>query len=196
MQRHLRPALWLVLALAAVLSGTACFDQDQARTQVTITRVADPEWPDTLASGTYLSDVLDPGLDGIPGTQDDIVYEDEVLLTVTSSVPSSLQPIQPGGPFSTITLERYRVEFSIPNEQIDSIEGSMHMVVPSGGRATGTLVLVTGLTKLQPPLSTLAGGADELTATAHITVYGTEETSGDAVEAEASLAVHFADWVQ
>lgn len=196
MQRRTRLALWLALVLTVALGGMACFDQDQARTQVTITRVADPQWPDTLASGTYLSDVLDPGSDGLPGTFDDIVYEDEILLTIESKVYSSLQPIQPGGAFGSVTLERYRVNFSILGEQLDPIEGSMHLVVPSGGRATGSIVLITGYAKTQPPLSTLAGGADELTGTAQITVYGTEETSDQAIEARASIAVHFADWVE
>ncbi|MBD3237412.1 MAG: hypothetical protein GF330_11960 [Candidatus Eisenbacteria bacterium] len=196
MQRNSRVLFALALVAAAVLSGTACFDQDQARTQVTITRVADPQWPDTLASGPYLSDVLDPGPDGIPNTMDDIVYEDEALLTVTSNAPSDLQVIKPNGPYARVTLERYRVDFEIPGEQIEPIEGSMHLVVPSGSRATGSIVLVTGFAKTQPPLSTLAGGGDELTGTARITVHGTEETSGDEIVAEASIAVHFADWVQ
>lgn len=192
---HWAAVLWLSLVAIVVLMGTVCCDRDAARSRIIITRVADPESSDTLAATPFLSDVVDPGADGILGTDDDVVYEDRVIVTVENHPPSDLATLSPGTAFSSVTLNRYRVVFNVPDEEIPSVEGSMHMVVNTGQSATGSVVLVTGLAKTQPPLSSLGGSANELLGSAVITLYGHEETSEEPVSAEATIQVHFADWL-
>jgi hypothetical protein len=195
MNRYARAALRLLLVLVAVFCGIACSEDEGPRSLVTITRLASPEWPDTLGGGIYVSDVADAGADQIPGTADDIIFEDPVLITVHNEPASDLQVVSPGGPFSSVVIERYRIDYIIDGEEVAPIESRLHLVVPTGQSVTGSLVLVSGLAKSTPPLRSLAGSGDELFATAKITLYGHEMTSNDDIQAEGSIQVHFADWV-
>jgi len=190
-----RSALILGLATLAVLAGVAC-DEDGTRSRLVITRVADPAWPDTLLSGTFLCDVRDEGDDGLPGTLDDVVYEDQVTISIANYAGSDLFTLQPEGPYGAVVIDHYQVAYEIPGEALEEVSGRMHMRVPTGQEVSGNFVLVTSLAKIEPPLSTLAGSLDELFGTAYITLNGHEETSGRAISVGATMQIHFADWLE
>jgi hypothetical protein len=182
-----------LLTLGASLIGCS-EDESLTRSRVTITRIAGVNDDVDLSAGVFESDVLDAGEDGIPATGDDVYYEDVVLVTVENEPSSAQLGLQPGGPFGSITLESYRVEYRIDGEQMDSITGGLHLVVPTGGNAQARIPLVTALAKTQPPLSALATQTDELLGTVRITLTGTEQDSGDEIVATGEIAVHFANW--
>lgn len=194
MKQFLRTALRLSPIVIVIFFGLACDDEDNPRSIVTISRLADPAWPDTLTAGPFLSDVVDAGPDQIPGTADDIYFEDILLLTVQNEPASDLLVVKPDRQFGFVTIESYRVEFDLPGEKLAPIESSLHLKVPSGDKMTASIVLVTAQAKTLPPLSSLVASREELLGHAKITIHGHEQTSDDPVTAEARIQVHFADW--
>ncbi|MBM3316972.1 MAG: hypothetical protein FJY75_03875 [Candidatus Eisenbacteria bacterium] len=192
-QRH-APAILgcALLALAALVAG-GCDAVDQPRSSLVVTEIVPATATGSLATSPLRSDVRHAGEDGVLMTADDAVFEDEVRITVENRPASAQLGLAPGGPFGSVTLNAYRVEFEITGEQIDSLEGALHAVVPSGESVSLVVVLVTGAAKLEPPLSSLILGG-ELQGDARVTLYGVEQTSGDEIAAEAAIRVHFANW--
>lgn len=193
MKRHaLIPCLLGLLALAGiVLAG--CDDADQIRSRLTVTEILPADEVGNLATSPLQSDVRDAGDDGEIMTADDFIYEDEVLVTVANDPADPVLSLTPGGPFGSVTLTGYRVTFDLEDEAIESHEGALHVVVPSGENASFSIVLVTAQSKIEPPLTALVNGG-ELQADAHVTFFGVEQTSEDEVTATAAIRVHFANW--
>ncbi|MCK4414053.1 MAG: hypothetical protein KAY32_10960 [Candidatus Eisenbacteria sp.] len=184
--------------VAAVPLGlvTGCQDENQPRSRVRIVQIMGAEDSEDLAGSVFQSDVLDAGQDGIPGTADDGVVEDELLVAVENRPSSTSLVLEPDGPFGSVVITHYRVTFAIAGEQLDPVEGALQLIVPTGSERVAGIVAVTALAKTQPPLSTLAAIGGELFATATLTLTGYEETSEDEVSASASFQVHFADWAE
>ena len=182
-----------LLALGLNLAGCSD-DESQPRSRVTITRIADIEEDADLSTGVFLSDILDAGDDQTPLTADDIFFEDAILVTVENTPSSDLLALKPGGPFGSVTFTSYRIDYDVDGESIAPLTGGLQLVVPTGGKATARIVLVTALAKTQPPLITLVASGDELAGTASLTLRGTEQDSNEPIVATAAIAIHFADW--
>lgn len=188
---------WAILAVLCVLgvSGTACDNDENApRSRLMITRIAETDVELETYDYTFLSDVLHAGSDEVYGTSDDMVVEDRVYITVENQPRSSNLTITPGGPFGSVVLNEYRVEYHVEGEYIEPLVSGMNLVVPSGSEVIAHLTLVSGLAKTQPPLSSLATMGGELMGTARITLRGYEETSKQVVEVSASVDIHWANW--
>jgi len=195
--RHRSLGAWLVMALVAavvVTSTIGCEDEDQPRSHVRIVRILSAEDSDDLSGSVLQSDVRDAGQDEIPGTADDAVVEDELLVTVENQPSSTALALEPNGAFGSVVLTHYEIRYAIPDEELEPVEGALQLVVPSGSEQVTSLVAVTALAKIEPPLSTLASIGGELFGTAVLTLTGYEETSEDAISATASFQIHFADW--
>lgn len=188
---------WAILAVLCVLaiSGAACSNDENApRSRLMITRIAETDVELETYDYTYLSDVLHAGADGIYGTSDDAVIEDQVYITVENQPRSSNLTITPGGPYGSVVLNEYRIEYDVEGEYIEPLTGGMNLVVPSGSERIVYLTLVSGLAKTQPPLSSLATMGGEMMGTARITLRGYEETSEQVVEVTAGIGIHWANW--
>ena len=184
------------LFLLLALSVTGCNDQKAPRSRLLVVRIAETDVEADTYTYVYLSDVAHAGADGIPGTEDDAVVEDETYLTLENQPRNSLLTIDPLGPYGAVVLTGYRVDYLVPgSDVIDPIEAGMNLVVHMGKdhRVITRIVLVTAISKTQPPLSTLATGG-ELLVTAKITLTGYEETSKEDIEAVAYMQIHFANW--
>jgi hypothetical protein len=185
--------LFFLLGLGTSFIGCS-EDESLPRSRVTITRIAGLDDDDNLSTGFLASDVLDSGDDEIPGTGDDIYQEDAVLVTVENQPSSAQLGLRPGGPFGSITLTSYRVDYQLDGEQMESIGGGLHLSVLTGESARARIPLVTALAKTRPPLSSLATEPDELLGTAVITLRGTEQDSNEGIVATGQVAIHFANW--
>jgi len=186
----------VLFGLGASLSGCS-EDEDLTRSRVSITRVVgmgEDEDDEELSATVYESDVVDAGDDGLVGTADDIVYEDIVRVTVSNEASSAALGLTPMGPFGSVTIKNYRVDYEIVGEHLDAISGGLHLTIPTGEQAEARIPLVTAIAKTLPPLSMLATQPDELLGTAVITLSGNEQDSNDEIVATARVAVHFANW--
>ena len=186
--------LGCVLLLVLGVSMSGCNDENMPRSRVMVTRIAGPNADEDLSTAVYSSDVLDAGEDKTPLTEDDVVYEDHIVVTVENQPSSALLALRPDGPFGSVTLTSYRVTYAVPGEEIATIDGGLHLVVPTGSSAQASLVLVTALAKTLPPLASLAASGDELMGSATITLRGYEQTSNDEVTATATIQIQFANW--
>lgn len=184
---------FVLLALGMSLSGCS-EDESLTRSRVSITRVVGVDDDEDLDAGIYESDVLDAGDDGVIGTGDDTYYEDAVLVTVANEPSSSMLGLTPSGPFGSVTIQDYRVDYEIDGEQLESITGGLHLTIPTGEELQARVPLVTAVAKTLPPLSTLATEPDELLGTAVITLSGIEQDSNAEIVVTARVAVHFANW--
>jgi hypothetical protein len=187
----------MLLAAALIILSlpiVGCEDADQPRSELTVTRLVTAEGSINLSAEPYESDVRDAGSDGTLGTEDDAVYEDQVLVTVENQPSSSLLSLTPEGPFGNVTLTSYTITYDIPGESLAPIEGALHAVVPTGDDVSFSIVLVTGQAKIEPPLVTLLTTGGELQGDATITLRGVERTSEEEVATQASIRVHFANW--
>jgi hypothetical protein len=194
----MRSRLLVVVCACLLLSLVAtpgCDDENQPRSRVQIVRIAASGTAIDLYSTPFYSDVLDSGNDGEPGTDDDAVYEDQLLVTVENQPSSSSLALDPEGAFGSVVLTGYRVEFDADGESIDPVVGSLHLVVPTGTKRIAAIVAVTAALKSQPPLSTLAATGGELPCSAQIIFSGYEETSEEDISATGTIQIHFADWL-
>ncbi|MFH1145225.1 MAG: hypothetical protein V1774_11830 [Candidatus Eisenbacteria bacterium] len=184
----------LIIFGLGVLPG--CNDEDQPRSRVRIVRIADPEDSEDISAAVFQSDVRDAGADGEPFTEDDVIFEDELLITVENQPVSPLLTLEPDGPFGAVVLTGYRVDFAVDEESLDPVSGSLHLVIPTGEERDAAIVAVSAALKAVPPLSTLAQTGGEIAGSATITFWGYEETSEDEVTAAGSFQIHFADWME
>jgi hypothetical protein len=184
-----------VLALTLTLAFVAgCDDAQQPRSRLTITQILPADATSDLAYAPYESDIRDIGSDGEIGTEDDVVYEDHVVLTVENEPSSGTLTLTPGGAYGQVTLDAYTITFDVEGEQLSPVQGALHVVIATGNSATFTVVLVPAQAKLEPPLSSLLISGGELQADATITLSGTEQTSAERVTVSASIRVSFANW--
>ncbi len=174
----------LALALAATVVLGGCKDQQLARSKIQITSVALVDEQNPPPSRVFLIDVL----------TDSTVYEDDVFVTVENKPASGHLHITPSGPFGSVRIDHFRVEYDIPGEEMEPIEGDLNLLVPSGSSAVARITLISALAKVSPPLVGLIGTLDELFGTATITLSGTEETSEERLTATAQVSIHIADW--
>jgi hypothetical protein len=177
----------LVLAMALI---PGCEDQEAARSVLHIVRIANTDVELEQYSYVLLSDVVVGGSVDEPGT----VFEDEVYFTIRNDSRSSINPLDPNSLFGRVTLTEYRVDYKIDDEYLPPLESSMNIVVGSGEERIAKLVMVTAISKLDPPLSTLAWEPEELLCQAKITMTGYEETSNDKIEVVGYMDIHFANW--
>jgi hypothetical protein len=188
---------WFLLAVLGVLAvaGMACsHDEDAPRSRLLITRIAETDVELETYDFTFLSDVIHAGEDGVYGTSDDLVVEDRVYLTIENQPRSRYLTIDPEGPYGVVVLNEFRVEYDVPGEYIEPIQGGLNLTVPSRSDRTAHITLVTALAKTKPPLSSLALMGGELMGTALITLRGYEETSNQVVEVSGSMQIHWANW--
>lgn len=178
----------LVLAIALI---PGCQDQEAPRSVLHIVRIAETDVELDYYSYILLSDVVVGGSIDESGT----VFEDEVFITVRNDSRSdALNPLFPNSPFGRVTLTEYRIDYDIEDEYLPPLTSAMHVVVGSGQERVVNIVMVTAISKLDPPLSTLAWEPEELLCHAKITMTGFEETSNEKVEVVAYMDIHFANW--
>jgi len=169
--------------LGTGLSG--CDDQEAPRSLVYVSRIAESATEQNSFGNVFLSDIV----------TEDGVYEDEVYISFKNVPRSSFLTIAPEGPYGSVVLTDYRVDYALPGEQIEPIVGKVHVVVPSGEEANHRIVLVTAWAKVNPPLSTAATQGQELMANATLTFTGYEETSEEPIVVRAYVSIHFANWI-
>jgi hypothetical protein len=121
------------------------------------------------------------------------VYEDEVAMEVRNDPADAVVNLKPGGPYGYVVLDRYEVHYDNSQEIIPAYSGSLGWTVHTGEVVTGSIVVVPASLKQDLPLFGLVSGG-EILATAHITIYGHEGTSGYKLKLESTLPVHFANW--
>ena len=184
-----------LVPVSILLVLPACDDEDAARSRISIVRIAEPGDTDDLSATPLQCDVRDIGPDDEPFTDDDTVVEDVLMITVQNRSASSAFPVDPNGPFGSVVITGYRIDYHADGESIEPLEGSLQLVVPSGGEALAAIVVVSAATKARPPLSTLAQTRGEILGSATITLFGHEATSEDDVSAQGSIQIHFADWI-
>lgn len=184
--------------LLTLIAAPGCDDENQPRSRVEIVRIATSGTAIDLYSTPFLSDVVDSGADGDPGTEDDVVYEDQLLVTIENQPSSPQLVLDPDGAFGSVVLTGYRVDFDVDGQTLESVDpvvGSLHLIVPTGTKRMAAIVAVTAALKTQPPLSSLALSGGELMGSARITFTGYEETSEEDVSATGTIQIHFANWV-
>ncbi|MDM7914908.1 MAG: hypothetical protein ACE15D_05400 [Candidatus Eisenbacteria bacterium] len=181
---RLRTLLALIPAALLLALVVSCSDESAPRSAV---------WIESIHGGQALeSDVYNNGDDDVPGTEDDFIIEDQVAVEIHNQPSDPALSIDPTGPYGAVVFDRYKVTFH-GTEQLDAVEGAMHLRVPSGSTATGEITIVPAGYKMEAPLQSLQVGG-ELLFTADIVITGKEEDSGDAVRVEGSLPVHCANW--
>jgi len=113
-------------------------------------------------------------------------------------------PVMGASPYYDVMLDRYTVSYARTdgknNPGVDvpyPFEGSMSTLVPLGGTATVSFVLVREVAKLEPPLSRLVdlGAEVVLTATAKIDFYG-HDLAQNQVKATGYLTIYFANYAE
>jgi len=111
-------------------------------------------------------------------------------------------PIMGSSPYYDVVLDRYTVSYSrtdgknTPGVDVPyPFEGSLTAVVPLGGSATVSFVVVREAAKLEPPLSRLVdlGAEVILTATAKIDFYG-HDLANNQVKVTGYLTIYFANY--
>ncbi len=182
-------ALMLSALLLAALGGFGCEDQEAPRSRLVITRIASCPTEQNSSDYVIQSDVI---------SQYGTVFEDQVYLTVENQPRSDLLALTPTGPYGAAVLTKCSVRYEVPGEHIDPITAGMHLTIPSGQTTIARIVIVAAISKVEPPLSTLAGEPPiepiELLGTAYVTLTGYELTSDEPVKVECSIQVHFANW--
>jgi hypothetical protein len=109
---------------------------------------------------------------------------------------SSLVATGPGLPYNDFLVTRYRVTWRRTDggtEVPAPFEGALSVNVPSTEQANASILLVPGVLKTQPPLSTI--GATQILAVATVTFYGYEVGTDNDQEFTAEISVTFADYV-
>ena len=174
--------------LAALIPG--CQDQEAPRSVLHIVRIAQTDVELEHSSFVLLSDVVVGGSVDEPGT----VFEDEVFITIRNDSRSSINPLYANGLFGRIILTEYRIDYDIEDEYLKPLSSSLQVVVDTGEERIVKIVMVSAISKLDPPLSTLAWEPEELLCQAKITMSGYEETSNEKVEVVGYMDIHFANW--
>lgn len=136
----------------------------------------------------------------------DPVFNDNATITFQSIPKNGNLPEL--GQFNDVFLEQYEVRYIRSDghntEGVDvpyRFTGGMATMVPAGGTAPASILVVRHQAKLEPPLRNLAfviptvngGGQGILTVIAEITVHG-RTTSGKAVSTTGRLTITFADF--
>jgi hypothetical protein len=138
------------------------------------------------------SDLINLGTDKVP-SGDDYVVEDAVTFVVSNNPVDENLSLKPGGAFGKVTLTHYKVEFE-SEEALPAFEGQLHLDIPTGMKAQGTIILVPAEMKIKEPLVSYLFAGSELMTSAKITFYGVEKTSEAEVSVTAALTVNFANW--
>lgn len=176
-------ALFVVFAVVALMAS-GCSDESAPRSVVTI---------DQINNGQILtSDVYNNGDDGIPGTEDDFILEDQVLVVLRNRPLDAGLNIQGNGAFGAVVIQRYEVRFS-GEAAIPPLFGSTYCRVLSGTTSSTEIAVVPAAYKITDPLVSLLSGG-EIRLDAEITLIGEEEDSGDEVTVKATIPVHCANW--
>jgi hypothetical protein len=176
---ELRPLLTiLVAALFLGLALVGCSDSQRPRSILEVVS--------TNQNSALQSDVVHLDSDGSP-----TVMEDEVEIRIKSNPHDGALDLT-NGPFGYVTLDNYEIRFD-SSEQIPGVSGSLGWTVHTGETISGSLVVVPGALKIEPPLISLSHGG-EILATAHIRIFGREANSNYPVTVETTLAVNFANW--
>ncbi len=176
----------VLLALWAV-AFPGCDDQDAPRSLVYVSRIAESPTEENSYGHVFLSDLRTDGA----------LIEDEVYISFKNVPRSSRLSIEPDGPFGSVVLTGYRVDYNVTGSEVERIQpvsGRIHVVVPSGEEANHRIVLVTAIAKASNPLLGIYETANELLAEATLTFTGYEETSEEPIVVKAYVTIHFADW--
>lgn len=127
-----------------------------------------------------------------------LVYEDVAVATVAFDVHFYDVPFgssQPSGYGAHLT--RYTVTFESVEDPDDVVpsthEGALNVIIPPGEEQSVSFVLVTAESKGAAPLVDLALGG-ELRTKAIVEFFGTEDKTGQELQATGELQVNFANW--
>jgi hypothetical protein len=170
--------IWVCIMLTGLLCGTGCSNSSSPRSVLQIVNLNDNQ---PLASDVVRT---------VTGSA--TVMEDKVYVEVRNDPHDSVVDLKPGGPFSFVVIDSYRIHFEA-EEAIPDVSGGLGWNVASGSSVIGQIVVVPASLKMEAPLLQLWEG-NELLATAKITFYGHEVTSNYKLTVETSLPVHFANW--
>ncbi len=138
------------------------------------------------------SDVVNYGEDGNPGTDDDGIVEDPVIVQIANNPLQDQLSLDRSGPFGNVTIDEYRISFD-PATEIDPVGGGIHVSIATRDTVEFAVVAVPIGHKMQSPLWDLRSGGQILT-TAHLELWGTERTSGDEIYADGRFTVSFANF--
>ena len=176
MDRRLLAPL-IALVLTGLLAG-GCADGRQTRSNVQVVLVNN--------NNPLESDVLKDT--GGAGT----VVEDAVSIQIRDTASDSLLTLKPNGPYGSVVLDRYDVQFQ-SDEDIPPVSGTLGWTVHVGETVTGNIVIVPAALKAEPPLVGLDAGG-EIQAVAKVTIQGHEANSNYNVTTQFTLQVNFANW--
>jgi hypothetical protein len=189
MRRGLLELVSGVLLLGLCAAGLpGCEDQEAPRSLVYVSRIAESPTEQNSYGHVFLSDLVTDGS----------IIEDEIYVSFTNVPRSDHLSIEPGGPFGSVTLTDYRVDYHVTGPEIEAIQpvtGKIHVVIPSGEEVNHRIVLVTAEAKVNEPLYTTGQTLlAELMAEATLTFTGYEETSEEPITVRAYMTIHFANW--
>jgi hypothetical protein len=191
-----RTSAWAIAGLGVLLLA-GCDEDGQSRNVVRIVSVNDNQ--------PVFSDVI------IVQDTTFSAADDVVEVTLASRVHDDILDIAPDTPYSSVHFTTYDVDYvtndldgdTVPD--LNDFTGSMNITVPTGGEASGSIVILRISDKLRAPLICLgdawvldpacSGTMDvQYTVRANITVHGSEETSGDDIEATGQVTLQIANY--
>lgn len=189
--------LFLASLVAMLLGAVACDDQEAPRSRLMVTRISESAQEAVVGDFVLESDVAIAVVDEATGEiLGYTLAADQIYVTVENQPRHPDGTLAAGGPFGSVILTGYSVEYITENESIETLNGGMHLEIPTGETAIARIVVVSIETKNNPPLSTLRVSLDppEIRSIAKITLQGYEETSEEAVETVAYFQIHFSNW--
>jgi hypothetical protein len=183
----------LILAACVGLAGCAHDDDDSPRSVVQVYSINN--------NLPLQSDLYNLGPDKEPeAVEDNFIPIDYVPVQFISRPHDPALTMDPNRPFGTVRFTEYSIDFEdndLDDDGVDDVRDvryPMNVVVPIGGIANTAILAVPAGWKSEGALfMALITGAEYIT-TAHITFYGEEETSGDAIVVDAGLVVGFSDY--
>ncbi len=208
MTLHHRRA-WVPLVVVALALGATSCNQPESGTRNVVDVVS------LNGNAPLQSDVYNLG-DNKLDPSDDFIPVDIVEVTFRSRPHDKIvdSTVGPGTPFGSVRFLSYNLVWAGDNPNGADLDGdgtvdlpnqtdaAMNVVVPTGQAAQAYISIVSGGAKTVPPVSCLGpvGGACagvtgvEFVASATITFFGTEETSGDGISLTRGLNVFIGDW--
>jgi hypothetical protein len=162
-----------LLAVVAAMAMGGCTDES-SRNTLTVISINE--------GNAYFSDLINEA-----DSTHIFIPVDEVPIKLGNIPNGGGDPIAPGDPFSEIVVTGYTVTYS--NGIFSPVTGGLNIRVPSGGEATGSIVLSNSSEKAA--LLTSMSGTVTTIATVRFTGYNYSNgyRNGDSVWAEATLTV-------
>jgi hypothetical protein len=196
-QRGIGPVVVAALIAAGLgLAGCAKDDDENPRSVVQIYSVNN--------NLPLQSDLYNLGANKEPDApEDDFIPIDYIPVQFISRPHDPALTMDPDQAFGTVTFTKYTMDFADndldddgTDDVHDLVDYPMNAIVPIGGIGNSAILAVPAGWKVDPngALVVALMTGEEFVTTAHITFYGEEETSHDAVELSSGIVIGFADY--